>query len=166
MADDLTADDIIGLLDLAPLEGEGGFFRQTWIRPSAGTGPDVHPEATCIYYLITPGSFSALHRLRHDEIFHFYLGDPCRQTIIGPDGSLEHVILGPDLRNGILVQHVVPGGAWQATRLCDGGRFALLGTTMSPGFHESGFELARAEDLVDLEPGVRSALEPLLAAAT
>jgi predicted cupin superfamily sugar epimerase len=163
MAGDLTADDIISLLDLAPLEGEGGFFRRTWIRPSVAASPEAGPEASCILYLITPGSFSALHRLRHDEMFHFYLGDPCRQTILTPDGSLQEAILGPDLREGMHVQHLVPGGSWQATRLREGGRFALLGTTMSPGFHESGFELARVEDLVDLDPDVRSAVAPLLA---
>ncbi len=163
MAGDLTAEAIIALLDLAPLAGEGGFFRQTWIRPAASPDPDAAPEATCIYYLITPDSFSALHRLRHDEIFHFYLGDPCVSTVVTADGSLQQTTLGHDLGAGMRVQHLVPGGAWQATRLVPGGRFALLGTTMSPGFHPSGFELAEAADLVDLDRSVRDAVAPLLA---
>ena len=159
----LTAEAIIELLGLAPLEGEGGFFRQTWIRSAGSEEPQAEPEATCIYYLITPDSFSTLHRLRHDEMFHFYLGDPCISTMIAPDGTLHRATLGHDLLGGMQVQHLVPGGYWQATRLIEGGRFALLGTTMSPGYHPSGFELAQAGDLVDLDLSVRRAVEPLLA---
>jgi uncharacterized protein len=159
----LTAEDLISLLDLSPLEGEGGYFRRTWFRPPDSGDPADEPEASCILFLITPDSFSALHRLRDDEIFHFYLGDPCRTVIITPDGSVEKTILGPDLLAGMRVQHRVPGGTWQATHLVGGGSFALLGTTMSPGFHASGFELAHADDVKDLDPIVREAVVPLLA---
>lgn len=163
MSHSLTADEIIALLGLSPLEGEGGFFRQTWVRPAPpgrGTGA---PDATAILYLVTPASFSALHRLRDDELFHFYLGDPCEQVVIMPDGTAEQTILGPDLRGGMIVQRLVPAGAWQGTRLVPGGRFALLGTTMTPGFDPGGFELASREDLADLDPGVRARAEPFLA---
>ena len=162
MPTDLTAEDVIALLDLAPLAGEGGFFRQTWIRP-AEAAVEREPDGTCIYYLVTPDSFSALHRLRHDEIFHFYLGDPCRMSLIAPDGTVREVTLGHDLRAGMQVQQIVPAGHWQATRLVEGGRFALLGTTMTPGFHPSGFELAQAEVLADLDPSIRAAVAPLIA---
>jgi predicted cupin superfamily sugar epimerase len=159
----LTAEDVIALLDLSPLEREGGFYRRTWFRPPASGDPDHGPEASCILYLITPDSFSALQRLRHDEMFHFYLGDPCRSIVITPDGDIEQTILGHELLAGMHVQHQVPGGTWQATRLVEGGSFAVLGTTMSPGFHASGFELAQADDLKDLDPIVQRAVDPLLA---
>jgi uncharacterized protein len=159
----LTAEDVIALLDLSPMDGEGGFYRRTWFRPSSSADPGAGPEASCILYLITPDSFSALHRLRHDEMFHFYIGDPCRSIVIASDGDIEETILGPDLLAGMHVQHLVPGGAWQATYLVEGGSFALLGTTMSPDFHASGFELAHRRDLKGLDTTVRRVLDPLLA---
>lgn len=156
----ITANAITRLLDLAPLEGEGGFFRRTWTRQST-TGE--RPEATAIYYLVTPESFSAMHRLDHDEIFHFYLGDPCRQVIIEPDGSVREVILGHDIANGMAVQHVAPAGCWQGTQLLPGGTFALLGTTNSPGFDPAGFELATVEILSDIAPEWRDRVGELIA---
>ncbi len=157
----MTAADVIDALRLRPLEGEGGYFRQTWIKPG---DRDDAPVGTSILYLVTPESFSALHRLVHDEIFHFYLGDPCETVMIGPDGSFSRSILGHDLAAGMHVQHVVPAGSWQGTRLVGGGAWALLGTTMAPGFHPSGFELATPELLDRLEPGAAGKVRAFIAA--
>ena len=165
MDDPLTAEEIIRLLGLEPLQGEGGYFRQTWVRPALPGARDDVPEATAILYLITADSHSALHRLQDDELFHFYLGDPCRMLMLDPQRSVREVILGPDLRAGMRVQHLVPGGTWQGTRLLPGGRFALLGTTMSPGFHPERFELAQRSLLDDLDATDRSRVEPFLAPA-
>ena len=152
----MTARQVIELLALEPLPGEGGWFRQTWSAPdrvSAGVlEPRYRREAvlgTAIYYLVTdaPDGFSALHRLPTDEVYHFYLGDPAEQLLLHPDGRAEWVVLGPDLQAGQRVQHVAPRDVWQATRLVAGGRWALLGTTLAPGF-----------DISDYEPGSRSAL--------
>lgn len=151
----MTAEDVIAAFDLRPLEGEGGYFRQTWI----GQGEDESaPIGTCILYLVTPGSFSALHRLQHDEIFHFYVGDPCEAVIIDPSGDLHVTILGSDISTGMKVQHIVPAGAWQATGLVDGGEWALLGTTMAPGFQPSGFELATQDTVEGFAPDVADAV--------
>lgn len=160
MQEPLTADDVIRRYALEPLKGEGGFFRRTWFRPAAEGDA---PEASCIMYLITPESFSALHRLRYDEMFHFYLGDPCRTVMIAPDGGISDVLLGPDIVSGMQVQHLVPGGYWQATALAEGGDWALLGTTMSPGFHESGFELATPDVLRHLACEQRRMMDDLIA---
>lgn len=138
-----TAEEIISALNLQPLDGEGGFFRQTWILPSS----DDAPAATAILYLVTPDDFSALHRLHADEVFHFYLGDPCEQIAIHPDGDLTTTILGSDVLTGQQVQTIVPKQCWQGTRLVEGGQWALLGTTMTPGFNLQGFELASRNDL-------------------
>ncbi len=135
----LAASDVIDAFGLEPLEGEGGYFRKTWI---AHGNSDAAPIGTCILYLVTPDSFSALHRLDHDEIFHFYLGDPCEAVVVTPDGTLSEVLLGQDIEAGMRVQHVVPARSWQGTRLAPGGSWALLGTTMAPGFTLAGFELA------------------------
>jgi len=97
---------------------------------------------TAIYYLVTaaPDGFSALHRLPTDEIYHFYLGDPVEQLLLHPDGRTEIIVLGQDIAAGQRVQHVAPRDTWQGTRLRDGGDWALLGTTMAPGFDISDYE--------------------------
>ena len=73
-------------------------------------------------------------------MFHFYLGDPVEQWRLHPDGRVERVVLGGDMLGGQVVQSVAPRGAWQGSRLCPGGRFALLGTTMAPGFDPRDYE--------------------------
>lgn len=154
-----TASDIIEALDLQPLPGEGGYYRQTWILPSA----DGRPDGTAIIYLVTPESFSALHRLDADEVFHFYLGDPCEQLTIDPDGNINVTVLGPNVLAGELVQAVVLRRYWQGTRLVEGGNWALVGTTMAPGYHQDGFELATSNDLKEFKPDVVAAATRYLA---
>jgi predicted cupin superfamily sugar epimerase len=109
----LTAADVIAHLELRPLSVEGGFYRQTYAVP----GPDGHPATTAILFLVTPESWSGLHRLVGDELFHAYLGDTCQTAVLTPDGELQHHRLGPDLMSGDSVQVLVPGNAWQGTML-------------------------------------------------
>jgi predicted cupin superfamily sugar epimerase len=149
----LTAARLIELLRLEPLPIEGGHFRQTW-RSDAGTA---------IYYLLSddPDSFSAMHRLPTDEIYHFYLGDPVEMLVLHADGRVEDVTLGPDVLKGEHVQFVVPHGVWQGSRLRDGGRIALLGTTMAPGFDPSGYEGGSRERLIAEYPAAAAAIRRL-----
>lgn len=152
----MNASELISLLGLTPLPVEGGYFRETW-RSNLVLTPSALPLryttdrslGTAIYYLLTsdPNSFSALHRLPTDEVYHFYLGDPVEMLLLAPDGAANRVLLGQDVAAGENVQFVVPAGSWQGSRLVAGGKFALLGTTMSPGFDPS-----------DYEPGVRAEL--------
>ncbi len=88
-----------------------------------------------------------MHRLRGDEIFHFYLGDPVELLQIAADGRGEVFILGQDIVAGMRLQHVVPGGTWQGSRLRAGGKYALLGTTVAPGFDFQDFEIGNREEL-------------------
>ena len=157
----LTARDIIRHLDLQPLPGEGGFYRQTY----AINGSDGHPVTTAILFLVTPESWSGLHRLVGDELFHVYLGDPCQMVVLAPDGTLTEHRLGSNLAAGEQIQVLVPGGTWQGTRLIPGGTvgWALLGTTMTPGFRPDQFELATSQTLAEVAEPVRSALQPFLA---
>jgi len=144
----LTGDEVIELLNLQPLPVEGGYFRQSY-RAADTLSADALPGryrrdktlCTAIYYLLTadPDSFSALHRLPTDEIYHFYLGDPVEMLLLHPDGESAVVRLGPDLRAGQQVQFVVPAGVWQGSRLAPGGSFALMGTTMAPGYDEGDY---------------------------
>lgn len=138
-----TAADLIVLLGLQPLPLEGGHYAETWRGtelPAPG-GPVRH-AGSAIYFLVTPAGFSALHRLATDEVFHYYAGDPVEQLVLHPDGSGEVRVLGADLAAGQRPQWVVPGGAWQGSRLASGGEFgwALLGTTMAPGYHPGEYE--------------------------
>jgi predicted cupin superfamily sugar epimerase len=151
----LTADKVKSLLNLKPHPEEGGFFKETYRSPytlSKDMLPDEYEErrslATAIYYLLTPETFSALHRLPTDELFHFYLGDPVEMLHLLPDGSGRIITLGQDITNGMQLQAVVMKGVWQGSRLCAGGQFALLGTTMSPGFESFDYEPGQRERLI------------------
>lgn len=142
----MTADDVIKTLGLVPLPGEGGYFRETYRSTERLPGSN-RSYSTAIYYMVTPETFSALHRLPHDEIFHFYLGAPVEMLIIHPDGAHEIVTLGADLARGQRPQFTVPAGCWQGTKLAPGeNTFALLGTTVAPGFEFPDMEIkSRAE---------------------
>lgn len=138
---------IIEALGLAPHPKEGGYFRETYrsgeTLPECALGGRYNgPRAvsTAIYYLLTPTAFSALHRLASDEVFHFYAGDPVEQLRLLADGRGEVVTIGNDLAAGMRLQTVVPRGAWQGARLVPGGRFALLGCTVAPGFDYGDYE--------------------------
>jgi predicted cupin superfamily sugar epimerase len=96
--------------------------------------------STAIYYLLTPSTFSALHRLQSDEVFHFYVGGSVRMLQLLPDGTGRTIVLGPDLMAGQQVQAVVPRGIWQGSILEPGGAFALLGCTVAPGFEYADYE--------------------------
>ena len=157
----LTVQQLIELLKLAPLPVEGGLFRQTYCAeetiPHSALPARYHgdkPFATAIYYLLTsdPDSFSALHRLPTDEMYHFYLGDPVELLLLFPDGGSRRIVLGQDILQGQQVQFVVPDGVWQGSRLIAGGRFALLGTTMAPGFDPTDYVGGKRSELVTRYP--------------
>ncbi|MGD0830475.1 MAG: cupin domain-containing protein [Terracidiphilus sp.] len=131
----MTADEIKTLLKLEPHPVEGGFFRRTHTcGESLELTRGVRPASTAIYYLLEQGSFSEMHVLESDEIFHFYLGDPVEMLQLYPEGRSAVFTLGPDLVAGQQVQIVVPAGVWQGTRLVGDGKVALLGCTVTPGF--------------------------------
>ena len=147
-----SADELIAFLKLQPHPKEGGFFRETY-RAGESIAVAGLPEqryrsarshCTAIYYLLTPGTFSALHRVASDEIFHFYLGDPVRMLQLTPEDSGRTIVFGQDLLAGQQVQVVVPRGVWQGSMLEPGGRFALFGCTVAPGFDYADYEGARA----------------------
>jgi predicted cupin superfamily sugar epimerase len=154
-----TANDIIRLLDLQPLAMEGGYFRETYrsrLRlPPTTLGHPYHQEkaaATAIYYLLTPDTFSALHRLPTDEIFHHYCGGPVEMLQLFPDGRSRVIVLGNDLAAGQSPQVVVHAGVWQGSQLLHGAEYALMGTTMAPGFDYVDFEPGKRNELLELCP--------------
>ena len=131
----MTASEIKALLNLEPHPVEGGSFRRTYT-----SNQGVHLErgeralGTAIYYLLEPGTFSEMHVLASDELFHFYLGDPVEMLQLWPDGHSVLLTLGPDIAEGQQVQLLVPAGVWQGTRLIGDGKVALLGCSVVPGF--------------------------------
>ena len=164
----MTAEEIIAWLKLKPHPKEGGFFSETYragetipanVLPSRYSGSRAF--GTCIYYLLTPATFSAMHRLQSDEVFHFYLGDPVEMLQLWPDGTGKTVVLGPDLRAGMQPQVIVPRGVWQGSRLIAGGRFALLGCTVAPGFDFADYEHGRRSDLIGSHPQFREKIMAL-----
>lgn len=151
----MTAQEIMRILNLEPLPSEGGFFNQIYHAkvnvPSSLISPgskDVQAICTSIYYLVVPGNFSALHRVKQDELFHFYSGGAVEMVQIDSKGALTKQVLGTDLKKGQRPLVVVPSGIWQGARLLPGAEWALLGTTCSPGFEDRDFELGKREELV------------------
>ncbi|HLN26582.1 MAG TPA: cupin domain-containing protein [Gemmataceae bacterium] len=168
----LTAQQLIAMLDLRPLPLEGGYYRETYRAPdrlpASALAAHYHTDksaCTAIYYLLTPETFSALHRLPTDEIFHFYLGDPVHMLQLPPDGEGRVVMLGSDLNAGQHPQLVVPRGTWQGSRLAPGGSFALLGTTVAPGFDFADFEPADKNYLIARYPAFASQIDRLIRAS-
>jgi predicted cupin superfamily sugar epimerase len=149
----MTADEIKTLLKLEPHPIEGGYYRRTYASAhGVGMPRGDRPMSTAIYYLLEPGTFSEMHVLASDEIFHFYLGDPVEMLQLLPDGSSAVFTLGPDLAAGQHVQLVVPAGVWQGTRLIGDGKVALLGCTVTPGFDFADYRSASYAELAEKWP--------------
>jgi predicted cupin superfamily sugar epimerase len=156
------AERIVTRLGLAPLPLEGGFFRQTWVsRERLARG---RPAGSAILFLLTPRDFSALHRLKTGEIWHFCSGDPVEHVQLDPrDGSARLSRLGPAPLTDT-PQVVVPGGVWHGARVASGVRsrsggarrrqrgWALLACTMSPAWAEKEFTLGRKVELIRAFP--------------
>ena len=144
---------------------EGGFFRQTYRSPGlipraalpAEFAGDRH-FSTAIVFLLKKNDFSALHRLRQDELWHFYLGGAMRLVMIAPDGKCTETILGRNGAAGDVVQALVPAGYWFGARPVEGATFSFVGCTVAPGFDFADFELANRTDLLEKFPGLETVI--------
>lgn len=113
---------------------EGGFYRETYRSPARMGEGDPRAVCTAIVYLLEGGDFSALHRIRSDEMWHFHDGAPLRLHLLGPQGRYRTVLLGRDVSAGHLPQAVVPAGVWFGATVEDPRSFSLVGCTVAPGF--------------------------------
>lgn len=138
---------------------EGGYYAQTYIShemipvnglPERFTG--ARPFSTAIYFLLVKGNFSAFHRLKSDECWHFYSGQPLLVYEISIEGKLSVIRLGNDVLQGEIFQYVVPAGAWFASEPAPGSAFSFVGCTVAPGFDFADFELAQANELAAVYP--------------
>lgn len=155
----MKVDDIIRTLGLVP-HPEGGYYREIY-RSAETVGRESLPErydgdrqfGSSIYYLLTEDTFSAMHRLKTDEVFLYHLGDPVELLRLYPDGSGDIVTLGPVIDRGHMLQCVVPRDCWMGLSLVKGGLYGLMGTVMAPGFDFRDFEMGRREELTAEYPG-------------
>jgi predicted cupin superfamily sugar epimerase len=170
-----NAQEIIAALGLQPHPIEGGFFRETYRSaelipaeslPAGYRSRGGRAFGTAIYYLLTQDTFSELHRLPTEEVFHFYLGGPVRMLQLPPGGPAREVVLGPDIGAGQRPQVVVPAGVWQGSRLEPGAAFALLGATMVPGFDFADYEQGDRRQLIGLYPDCAELIRQLTRAAS
>jgi predicted cupin superfamily sugar epimerase len=159
----VTADQIKTLLNLQPHPTEGGFYRRTYTSASVLELPrGARPVGTAIYYLLEQSTFSEMHVLDSDEMFHFYLGDPVEMLQLYPDGRSALFLLGQDLEAGQHVQLVVPAGVWQGTRLIGNGNVALLGCTVTPGFDFADYRNGSYDELVEKWPEEAERIKALM----
>lgn len=162
-------------LELKP-HPEGGYFRQTYrselmITPWAllnslppGTVPSIgRPRAasTAIYFLLEGENFSAFHRLKSDEMWHFYAGSPLTVHVLNAAGEYSSILLGSDCEAGQIFQAVVSAGCWFASHVADWEGWALVGCTVAPGFDYEDFELGKRNELVKEFPKEREIIRRL-----
>jgi len=138
------AEEIIQFYKLEPLIIEGGYFKEIY-RSST---------MTHIYYLLKKGQIDRLHRLKSDEIWHFYSGDPITIIDISPNGKLKKEVMGSSLfeqKN----EYLFPKGQWFGAYLNPESEWALLGCTVSPAFEYADFELGNREQLISQYPALK-----------
>ena len=157
----------IDKLNLIP-HPEGGYYRETYrselliareALPPQFTGPRL--ASTAIYFLLEGENFSAFHRLRSDELWHFYAGSPISVHVIDTEGGHSEIQLGDDPDAGDVLQAAVKAGRWFASRVRDPKTFALAGCTVAPGFDFADFELGKRAELVRIYPQHRKLIESL-----
>lgn len=114
---------------------EGGYYKETYRSKGTTVTPHgIRNHSTAIYFLLEKGNFSAFHKIKSDELWHFYTGDPLSVYIIHPNATLEEIQLGLNPEKGQCPQAVVPANSWFASKVAGEGRFALAGCTVAPGF--------------------------------
>lgn len=138
---------------------EGGWYKETYrshetIPATAlpGRFSGERNFSTAIYFLLEQGNFSAFHKIKSDECWHFYAGYTLNVYVLHNDGQLEIIKLGNDIAKGELFQYVVPANCWFASRPAAGSEFCFVGCTVSPGFDFTDFEMAKEEQLLSIFP--------------
>jgi predicted cupin superfamily sugar epimerase len=158
---------LINQYDLQP-HPEGGWYKQTY-KSTEQIATDSLPErfkgdrafSTAIYFLLEQGNFSAFHRIKSDECWHFYAGDPLFIYIIEENGELKIISLGNDFEKGQSFQYVVPANCWFASQPAPKSEYCFVGCTVSPGFEFEDFELANATELSAIYPKHKKIIEQL-----
>ncbi|MEZ5889320.1 MAG: cupin domain-containing protein [Xanthobacteraceae bacterium] len=169
MSDELTAEEIRSLLDLEP-NATCGFVRGTYVSgPSIAAGglpppfANQRPMGSALYFLVTPTAPVRLHRIRNDQLYHYYLGDPLEVFLLHADGSTERVVVGPDLRAGNLVQLLIPGNTFHTARLIGRRRWFLGASTEWPGVVPTDVEIGNVDAIAAKYPAMADTLRAIAA---
>ncbi len=159
--------ELVAQFQLLP-HPEGGYYKETYracemIKQTALPGRFTGDRnfSTAIYFLLEQGNFSAFHRIKSDECWHFYAGQTLHVHVIHLHGSYELIRLGNDIFSGETFQAVVPAGSWFASETAPGGVFSFVGCTVAPGFDFADFELAKADSLAKQFPAMEVVIKRL-----
>ncbi len=154
----MTVYTLVKELELLP-HPEGGYYKETYRSEGKIAHTCLSSDfsgdrnmATGIYFLIETGNFSALHKIKSDETWHFYYGDALEVIEIDEKGNLIITQIGSDILKGETFQYTVKANTWFGSRVCNNGNFSLVGCTVYPGFDFNDFELGKRHDLVQLFP--------------
>ena len=158
-------EQIIEKLGLEP-HPEGGYYKEIY-RSEGLIKNDSLPSnmegernyATGIYFLLPSGKFSAFHRIKQDETWHYYKGSAICLHVISPEGEYTTQIVGNDILNGEQPQYVVKAGDWFAATVVEEDSYSLVGCTVAPGFDFADFELAERESLSAMFPGLANQIK-------
>ena len=150
--------DLVAQFQLLP-HPEGGYYKENYRinliidKQSLPIGFDGdRNSSTAIYFLLEKGNFSAFHRIKSDECWHFYTGQALLIYVIDKNGQLDLIKLGNNSKNGEVFQAVVPADCWFASEPAPESNFCFVGCTVSPGFDFKDFELAKATELTEDYP--------------
>jgi len=157
---ELSADEVRKLLKLEP-HATCGFVRVTFmskerIAPGGLPAPFAagRPVGSALYFMVTPGAPVRLHRIRNDQLYHYYLGDPLEVLMLRVDGTTERVVVGPDVRGGQLVQLPIPGNTFHTARVIGRRRWFLGASTEWPGVEPVDVEIGNVDALAAKYPQV------------
>ncbi|HNW45305.1 MAG TPA: cupin domain-containing protein [Elusimicrobiales bacterium] len=164
---ELTAEELIHAYGLAR-HPEGGYFRENYrasglatAAEPAGLLPGPRNFSTAIYFLLPAGNRSRLHRIKSDEVWHFYLGAPLTIAQLMSDGGIVSTVLGADIKAGQKLQHVVPAGCWFGAHHTGAAGFSFVGCTVAPGFDFKDFELGCRAELSKQFPAAKELIAKL-----
>lgn len=168
MIDELSADEVRTLLDLQP-HATCGYVRITFISnqqiaPGGLPAPflDGRPAGSALYFMVTPEAPVRLHRIRNDQVYHRYLGDPIEVLMLHENGTTERVIVGPDLKAGQRVQLLIPGNTFHTARIVGQRRWFLGASTEWPGVEKVDVEIGNVEALARKYPNAADELRHFL----
>ena len=155
----LTAEEVKAMLGLEP-HPTCGFVAETYRSPlkiPAGALPEAYegnrPYGSALYFLVSPDAQIVMHRIRSDQLYHHYMGDPLEVLMLYPDGAGAVSLVGTDLAGGERPQLFVPGGTFHTSRLVSGDSdYALLASTEWPGVEPPDVEHGDIEALIEAYP--------------
>src|SRR5215212_9292208 len=169
MTAEMTSEEICNLLNLEPNATCGStrvsFVSQQLIAAGGLPAPfaDGRPLGSALYFLVTPDSPVRLHRIRNEQLYHYYLGDPLEVFTLHADGSSERVIVGPEIRGGERLQLRIPGNTFHTARVIGHRRWFLGASTEWPGVVPADVEIGKIDELAGRYPAVAADLRSIAA---